>query len=176
MAKCRVLITFKNPTQFSGELKDCGKIFRPHHLDLHIQWAVLHSHPMHVAGTGCSLVDADFPCAQFAQAEFSDFGALEHLQGFQLRAELSHSSAKHSTCSISLHWHQTCKLACPQTTGTDHKVKLCICVCASAFNNNNGNLARPTSAEPKVLTKTMLHKRENNNHNNIHNEHNQLQC
>ena len=30
----------------------------------------------------------------------------------------------------------------------------------TCYNNNNGNLARPTSAEPKALTKTTLHKRK----------------
>ena len=36
----------------------------------------------------------------------------------------------------------------------------CTCTCTVYNNNNNGKLALPTSAEPKALTKTMLHKRK----------------
>ena len=46
----------------------------------------------------------------------------------------------------------------------------------SSDNNNNGKLACPTSAEPKALTKTTLHKRKQQPQQYIHNKHNQLQC
>ena len=71
---------------------------------------------MQAADRWCRLVDADFSCSQFPQAELGDFGTLTHLKSSQLRAELSYSSANRIDAPLQHDSHQTFTLHVPNNT------------------------------------------------------------